>query len=309
MKRRTCLIATMGLMAVSAAFVCGADKNDGVPVSVLLTLEPQQRGTGATLTSDDLQVKENKANRAVTAVRSLTGSKTQMLFLLDDSAGGSLDTQISTLKQFINGLPASFEVGVGYMHNGTAQMASTLTADHAKAAQSIRLPLGPGGADVSPYDSLAEVAKQWPQEDGVDRREVVMISSGIEGLGGGLPPENPYVNAGVEAAQKAGLVVYCIYNPLFGHEGHSFWRASWGQNFLSQLADATGGELYQEGFTAAVSYQPFLNDIMKRQSEQYLVSFMAGAENKSQLQPIKISSTEKSMSLAAPEKVWVKANM
>ena len=76
------------------------------------------------------------------------------------------------------------------------------------------------------------------------RREIVMISSGIEGLGGGFTPDNPYVDAGIQSAQKAGVVVYTIYSPSVGHYGHSYWRSTWGQNFLSQLSDETGGEFY-----------------------------------------------------------------
>jgi hypothetical protein len=48
---------------------------------------------------------------------------------------------------------------------------------------------------------------------------------------------------------------------------------------------------------------------MRRQSNQYLVTFEAAAENKSQLETVKIASTSRSMSIAAPDKVWVKANM
>jgi hypothetical protein len=279
----------------------------GVPVSVVVTVET--KGEAAVLTRDDLRVKENKKDRPITEFRRLESGKAQMLLLIDDSAGESLDSSIPDLKKFVNSLPANEGIGVAYMHNGEAQMVSEFTADHGKAANSIRLSRGVGGGDVSPYDSLADAAKKWPKDATVERREVVMISSGLEGLGGGLPPDNPYVNAGITAAQKAGLIVYAIYNPSAGHEGHSFWRASWGQNFLSQLADETGGELYAVGFGSAVSYEPYLNDILKRQGDQYIVTFGAGPENKSEFQPVKITSTLKGTSIAAPDKVFVKASM
>jgi hypothetical protein len=287
--------------------LCGAT-GPNVPVSVLVTIEGEQSNQPA-LTKDVIRVKERREDRPVQDFRRLESEKSQMLLLIDDSAGGSFDTQIPELKKFVTSLPTTEEVGIGYMHNGTVQMTCPFTTDHEKAAGSIRLSQGAGGADVSPYDSLAEAAKNWPKDEGVERREVVMISSGIEGLGGGLPPENPYVNAGIAAAQKAGLVVYAIYNPLFGHAGHSLWRATSGQNFLSQMADETGGELYMVGFGSAVSYEPFLSDILKRQSEQYVLTFEAAAESKSGLQPIKVVSLVKKISIAAPDKVWVKANM
>jgi hypothetical protein len=261
------------------------------------------------LTKDDLKVKESRDLRPIAELRHLEPGHTQMLLLIDDSAGGSLDTEIPDIKRFINELPMGVDIGVGYMHNGFAQMTFGFTGDHAQAASTVRLPEGPGGADVSPYDSLTDAIKKWPVKAGIERREVVMISSGIEGLGGGVPPENPYVNAGIESAQKAGVVVFAIYNPSFGHAGHSLWQSSWGQNCLSQLTDETGGELYYIGVGSSVSFAPYFEDILKRQSEQYVVTFEAGAEKKSGLQPMKISSTVRSISVAAPDKVFVKASL
>jgi hypothetical protein len=166
--------------------------------------------------------------------------------------------------------------------------------------------VGPGGADVSPYDSLTDALKKWPQSD-APRREIVMISSGIEGLGGGFTPDNQYVDAGIESAQKAGVVVYTIYSPSVGHAGHSFWRATWGQNFLAQLSDETGGEFYQLGFGSPVSFEPFLKSILEAQQHQYLLTFVARPEAKAGLQPAHITVIEKDASLAAPDKVFVPA--
>jgi len=301
---------TLGIALLIAASVSiyAANNLPGNPVSVLVTVE-SKGPLPSQLSKEDLQIKEDRDVRQVTDVRSLQGASSQILLLLDDSAGGSLDTQIPELKKFILALPANAEVGVGYMHNGLSQMTSQFTLDHALAARSLRLPEGPGGADVSPYDSLSDAIKKWPMKDGIARREVIMISSGIEGLGGGLPPENPYVNAGIASAIKAGVTVYAIYNPAFGHAGHSFWRETAGQDWLSQLADETGGEFYQIGLGSAVSFEPYLSDILKRQNEQYILTFDAGAENKSGLQPLKIRSTVKGFSLAGPDKVYVKASL
>lgn len=277
-------------------------------MSILVTVENKKTGTEA-LSKADFRVQEHKEDRLISDVKRMDSGRLQMLLLIDDSAGGAFDTQIQDLKKFIVALPATTEIGIGYMRNGYSQMVSEFTNDHEKAANAIRLPLGAGGADVSPYDSLSDAVKKWPSKDANTRREVIMISSGSEELGGGLPPDNPYVNAGIRDAQKAGVVVYAIYNPGGGHAGHSFWRSSRGQNLLSQLADETGGELYAVGFGPAVSFEPFLNDILKRQQEQYVVSFEASAEKKAGLQQVKISATEKGTSVAAPDKVFVKASM
>jgi hypothetical protein len=194
------------------------------------------------------------------------------------------------------------------MRNGMAQITANWTRDHAAAANGIRVAFGPGGADVSPFDSLTDAVKKWPVNNG-ERKEVIMISSGVENLGGGWTPDNPYVNAGIHSAQEAGVVVYAIYSPSVGHFGHAFWRNTWGQNFLSMLSDETGGEAYMIGFGSPVSFQPFLQQIAAQWQSQYLLTFAAKPENKSGLQPLKVSVTEKDASIAAPNQVFVRAGM
>jgi hypothetical protein len=279
----------------------------GVPVSIVITLEPKRGKTIPPIEQQDITVQEGRDKRPVTGLVPLQG-RMQLMLLIDDSARGTFDTEISTLKQFVNSLPADTEVGVAYMRNGMAEITAPFTRDHAAAANGIRVAVGPGGADVSPYDSLSDAIKRWPKS-GAERKEVVMISSGVEALGGGWDPENPYVNAGIEDAQKAGVTVYSIYSPSVGHLGHSFWRNTWGQNFLSQLSDETGGESYMIGFGSPVTFEPFLQQILQALQHQYLLTFQARPEQKSGLQPIKVNILEKDASVAGPDKVYVRAGM
>jgi hypothetical protein len=260
----------------------------------------------ATVNAADIRVKEDGSERPVTGLTPLQGSM-QLMILIDNSAGGNFGTEIGTVQQFIKGLPSSIEVAVGYMQNGYTQLAQNFTADHGTAANSVRLPLGFGGADVDPYGSLADALKKWPGSD-CPRREVIMISSGIEGLGGGFYENNPYVMNGINAALKAGVVVYTIYNPSVGHWGHDYWRYTWGQNFLGELSDATGGESYWVGFGAAVSFEPFLKQIESDMQHQYMLTFVAKPRWQSGLEPIHISIPDKNASIAAPTSVWVKAS-
>ncbi len=281
----------------------------GTPTSMVVTVEPKRGKEIPPIERQDLTVEMGKDKREVTGLEPAgqNGKPMQLMLLIDDSARGTFDTELQTLKQFVVSLPATTEVAIGYMRNGTNQMASNFTTDHEAAAKTIRLVLGPGGADVSPYDSLSEAVKRWPQ--GAERREVIMFSSGIEGLGGGYTPDNPYVNRGIQDAQKAGVIVYTIYTPSAGHAGHSFWRENWGQNFLSQLSDETGGESYMIGFGAPVSFQPFLQQITQQMQHQYVLTFIAKPQSKSGLQPVKVRILEKDASIAAADKVFVKAGM
>jgi hypothetical protein len=299
------------LIATAPSLFGRQDTNaTGVPVSTVVTLEPKRGKTIPPVEAQDVLVREGRDRRPVTSFVPLHGEQgsLQLMLLIDDSARGTFDTEITTLKHFVNALPPEAEVAVAYMRNGMAEITADFTRDHASAAKAIRVVMGPGGADVSPYDSLTDAIKKWPNT-GAARREVVMISSGIEALGGGYTTDNPYVNAGIESAVKAGVVVYTIYDPSVGHFGHSFWRNTWGQNFLSQLSDETGGESYIIGFGSPVTFQPFLDSILFNLQHQYRLTFTARAENKSGFQPIRVSIAEKDASIAAPDKVYVRAGM
>ena len=298
-----------GVVCLAASLTYAAQTNvPGVPVSVIVTLEPKHGKTIPAIEAQDIQVKQAGQRRPVESLRPLAQSGMQLLLLIDDSARGTFDTEIPTLKQFITSLPPNFEVAVAYMRNGMAQFTANWTRDHAAAANGVRVAFGPGGADVSPYDSLTDAIKKWPAGD-AERKQVIMISSGIEGLGGGLNPDNPYVDAGIRSAQQAGVVVYTIYSPSVGHWGHSLWRNTWGQNFLSMMSDETGGESYMIGFGSPVSFQPFLQQIALQWQNQYLLTFSAKPQDKSELVPLKVSIAEKDASIAAPDRVFVRAGM
>ena len=248
--------AAMGLcLSVAVPQLCAAQQTSapGVPVSVVVTVGPKRGKAIPPIEQQDIAAFQDKDKRPITGLAALGQARMQLMLLIDDSARASFDTEIGTLKQFVSSLPPYVEVAVAYMRNGMAATTQNFTQDHAAAANNIRLAMGYGGADVSPYDSLTDAVKKWP-ESGAQRKEVIMISSGIEGLGGGLTSDNPYVNAGIESAQKAGVIVYTIYSPSVGHFGHSLWRTTWAQNFLSQLSDATGGEFYGIGYGSPVSF-------------------------------------------------------
>ncbi len=301
------LAAFVCLAATSTPLIAYQQPAPGTPVSVVVTVEPRREKTIPAIEQQDIAVYQGKDKRPVTGFTPLRGSM-QLMLLIDDSARGSFNTEISGLKEFVNSLPSDTEIAIGYMRNGYTQVVHDFTRDHAAAAKSIRLPMGPGGADVSPYESLADAVKKWPKT-GAERKEVVMISSGIEGLGGGFYRDNPYVTSGIDAAVKAGVVVYTIYSPSVGHYGHSFWRTMWGQNFLSELSDQTGGESYMIGYSAPVSFKPFLDQIREHQEHQYLLTFIAKPEQKSGLQPFRVAIENKDASIAAPDSVYVKASM
>jgi hypothetical protein len=231
----------------------------------------------------------------------------EFFILIDDSANATLATQFDDIRQFINSQPPTTKIGVAYMQNGTAQVVQNPTADHAQAAKSLRIPLGTPGVNASPYFSLTDLIKRWPT--GSSRREVLMISDGIDLYYGTGDLQDPYVDDAIEQAQRASVIVFAIYNPGAGHYARSFWRTNFGQLYLSRVADETGGESYYIGFTGpAVTFVPYVDDIEHRLSNQYLLTFLAKPEKKSGMQRVKLTTELPNTELVAADRVYVPAS-
>jgi hypothetical protein len=215
---------------------------------MVVTVEPRHGANVPVINKEDAMAYQGRDRRPVTDWIPLQGDRDglELFILLDDDANSTLGSQLDDIRQFINAQPASTRIGVAYMQNGMAQIVQDLTADHAQASKSLRLPMGVVGVNASPYFSLEDLIKRWPQTN--QRREVLLVSDGIDRFWGS-GPDDPYVDSVIEHAQKAGIVVFAIYTPGVGHWGHSYWRTYWGQIYLSRISDETGGEGYYIGFT------------------------------------------------------------
>jgi hypothetical protein len=224
--------------------------------------------------------------------------------LVDDAVDSSVGIQLSDVRRFIEQQPAASAIGIGYLRNGIVEIRQTPTLDHAKAAAALRIPISSIGTMASPYLSLSDLIKRWPA--GTNRREVLMITSGDDPLGG-IGPSNPYADSAIDDAQRAGIVVYAIYTPGIGHAGHSYWRANWGQNHLAQLAEETGAEAYVMGFGPPVSFTPYLEDLAQHLSHQYLVTFLLKPGKKASFQSVKLRTEVPDAELIAPNRVYVPA--
>src|SRR6516162_8545551 len=236
------LVPVAGL-ALSLALRAQEGAATGVPAHLVVTVEARHGKDVPMIHREDVMAYQGKERGTVTDWLPLQGDHAGLEFfvLLDDASSTSLGSQLEDIRQFILGQPATTSIGVGYMRNGTVDIVQNFTTDHAAAAKSLRLPFGSAGALASPYISLVDLIKRWPES--AVRREILMVSDGIDRFGGG-GPSDPYVDSAVEQAQKAGVIVFTIYATGVGHWGHSFWRMNWGQNYLAQVADETGGEAY-----------------------------------------------------------------
>ena len=298
------------------ALICGAlaasaqaPAENGVSVHTVVTVESHHGANPPVINREDVMVYEGKDRDTVTEWVPAQGENAalELFILLDDSSNTSLGSQLEDIRQFINAQPASTLIGIAYMQNGIARVEQNLTSDHAQAAKALRLPMGIRGVNASPYFSISDLAKRWPADKA--RHEVFMASDGVDLYYGIGDSQDPYLAEAIDDAQRAGIMVSAIYTPSIGHVGHSYWLNYWGQLYLSELAEKTGGEAYYIGFTGApVAFAPYLDSMAHRLSHQYLLTFLAKPQKKAGFQRIKIKTEVPRVDLVAPERVYVPAS-
>jgi hypothetical protein len=273
---------------------------------MVVTVEPHHGSEVPPVNREDVMVYEGKDRDAVTEWIPAQGDRAgvELFIMLDDGADSSLGQQLQDLRKFIDAQPASTKIGIAYMQNGTARIEQNLTSDHAQAAKALRLPMGIRGANGSPYFSLTDLIKRWPESP--ERREVLMASDGVDLFYGSGDLLDPYVDEAIQNAQRAGILVSAIYTPGVGHFGHSYWQTYWGQLYLAQLADKTGGEAYYIGFNGPpVSFAPYLEDLDHRLSHQYFLTFLAKPPKKAGWQPVKLRTEVPKVDLVSADRIYV----
>jgi hypothetical protein len=303
-----------GILGLSV-WVCGggsltaqAQGANGVPVHMVVTAEPHHGSSVPAVNREDVMVFDEKDRDTVTEWIPAQGDHAglELFILLDDGSSTNLGSQLEDIRKFIGAQPASTKIGIAYMQNGTGKIVQDLTTDHEQAAKALRLPLGARGANGSPYFSLSDLIKHWPASSA--RREVLMASDGIDLYYGSGDLMDPYLNEAIGDAQRAGVLVSAIYTPGVGHFGHDYWQTYWGQLYLAQVADRTGGESYYIGFNGPpVSFAPYLDDLALRLSHQYLLTFLAKPPKKAGFQPVKLRTEVPNVDLVSADRVWVPA--
>jgi len=254
---------------------------------------------------EDMRVFQGNNRLRVTDWVALQGDRAalELFVLLDEANDPDIGLQLNELRQFMNAQPATTAIAVGDMRFGGVDTVQNFTKDHAQAGKALRLPFGSASLSPNPYASLSLLIRRWPENSA--RREIFLISSGIDQLYGG--PSDPYLAEIIERAQRAGIQIYAIYASAAGHFGHSFWRFTWGQNNLAQLADETGGESYFQGFQTPIAFKTFLDEFSDRLKHQYKITFLAIPESKASYQHVRFETEVPNAELIGADRVYVPA--
>ena len=290
-----------------ATFALAAEQKQEVQASTVITILPENEMPGG-IPQEALHLKLNGKESTITGFTPLRDpqSKVEMVVLIDGGARSSLGLQMSDIAKFIESLRPDTKVAVAYMMDGRAALGGPLTTDHESALRGLHLTAGRGEAGISgsPYFCLSDLAKNWPSSDARARREVVMITDGVDYYDMRYDPDDPYVRSAVDDAVRARLMVYAIYWQSGDRFDRTNYGAGSGQNLLAQVAENTGGKSYWQGTGNPLSLVPYFADIDRRLNNQYELDFMTVLGDKPQMQTIKLTVSAHAK-VTAPQEVYV----
>ena len=255
------------------------------------------------ISQQDVSVKLNGKDSSVTGWTPLRGTNDGLeLVVLIDGGARNLGRQLDEIRQFVQGLGPHTKAAVGYMQDGQTILAGPLSANHAQAVGELHLLGGPGSND---YFSLSDLAQHWPSEIRGVRREVVLVSDGIDPNNPRLDLDDAYVQAAITDSVRAGLVVYAIYWQSRTSVSDSSTAGSSGQSLLAEVTQATGGASYGMGMGNPVSFQPFFEDLVRRLDNQYELDFAAKLDRKPAVEGMKVKVTGLGLDVTSPQQVFV----
>jgi hypothetical protein len=300
MKRNGMLVCLgLGLLPLGAM----AQVEGPVTTQTLVRLDAKHLDVLPDATTVTLQL--NGKGVPLTSFAALPGKGMQIALLIDDGLSRSAGVQLEDLRGFASQMPPGAEVFVGYMRNGGVETAVPFTTERAEIAEKVRIPLGARSVNGSPYSALSELVKHWPGGGEGKARFVMMVTNGVDPYNGSTAMANqdsPYVAEALADAQRAGVVVSSVYYSDAGTGGRGSLS---GQSYLGQVADGTGGVLYNNGSMNPVSLSPLFAEFAKDLSETYVATFATNANGggRDHLVKLKMSTNVPKVKLKTAEMV------
>ncbi len=292
-------MAAAALLIAAQAF---AQSDNGAGRAVV-TIFAKHNEVAPDIAQQDVSAKVNGKDAVVTGWTPFKGKNDGMeLIVLIDSSARNLGRQFDEMKQFVQNLNPDTKVAIGYMQNGYAAMAGPFSTDHKQVLTEFHLPAGPS---TNPYFTLSDLSHRWPSQDRKVRREVIMLSDGVDPENRRFDPEDPYVESAIRDCVQAGMVVYTIYWRSDFDAAPGSFTAEGGQSLLNELTQATGGNSYWSGTGNPVSFQPFFEDLQRRFENQYSLEFTAPLDRKPQVETLKLKVEGLGLQVTAPQQVFV----
>jgi hypothetical protein len=297
----TVLLAAMALAAAAVPLTSKAAATDAPVVTMTVTAVAKKDKQPPPLTKDDVQLYQGKERIQLADWK--RGDALFLAVLIDDSLESSVANQWGDLKAFFMAQPENTYIAVAYARNGSAAVAQDFTKDHALAGKALRLPIGNAGAFTSPYLTLQDWMKRWPETG--ERKSIILFSSGVDYFRGSFDPVDPDLDTTVARAQKQNINIWTIYVPDAGHIGRREFRVFNAQSNLSRLSEETGAESYYLGFDTPVTLKPYFDEIQMHLNNQYLLSFVGNGGKKGKFERVRLVSEVPNVEFLTPSEVFL----
>jgi len=283
------------------------DTQPGQGRAVVTILPVQENGDVGPVSPQSLKIKVDGKQSSVLNFTPLqeVNSPVELVLLLDSGARTSLGTQFQDIQKFVGEMPPNMRMAIAYMENGRAAFASQLSSNPADVLKGLHVSTGFPGSNASPYFCLSDLAKNWPSHDRTARRQVLMITDGVDNYDRRFDPDDPYVQTAINDSVRAGLAVNSIYWRDMGRFNSGLYATNAGQSLLSIVSQATGGKNYWQGLDNPVSIEPYFQDLRRRLNHQYELSFTAPSKGKPEVQSLKVDLHVPSTKVDAPQRVLV----
>jgi VWFA-related protein len=301
--RKWALLLGVSAVAVALSSALASAAADSGTVTTTVTAVGKKDTQPPELKKDDVQLYQGKERVQVADWK--RGQTLFLAILIDDSLEASVAQQWGDLKAFFDAQPESTYIAVAYARNGVATVAQDFTKDHALAGKALRMPVGDAGAFTSPYLTLQDWMKRWP--DSGERKSIILFSSGVDYFRGSFDPIDPDLDTTVARAQKKNINIWTIYVPDAGHVGRRSFRVFNAQSNLSRLSEETGAESYYLGFGSPVTLKPFFDEIQMHLSNQYLLTFVGNGGKKGKFDRVRVTTEIKSVEFLTPSEVFLPA--
>ena len=295
------IVVVLAMALGMAAGVCQAQDEGRGEGRAIVTVLPKNDAQAVMVDGKAAVVTVGGKKAEVKSWRALTepGDGVELVVLMDTGSRDSLGSQLEGIGKFLERLPPNVRATVAYMQNGTARLAGPLTDDRAEVRKHLHAPLG--GTSASPYFCLSDLAKSWPGGVVGARHVVVMVTDGIDPYQEHFDPEDQYLQTAIRESVRAGLQVYALYWKSRGNGDDGSLASNDGQSLLQVLTEATGGKNFWHGQGNPVSFEPYLDELLRRLRNQYELGFTAPLKGKPDAVSIRVKLQVPGASVDAPQ--------
>jgi VWFA-related protein len=241
--------------------------------TITVTVDQKGHSSVPALDPEDFLVYEDGIQQKVISVSPATVQNAPLNIAIVIQEGlPQVNSEMKSLKKFIQGLPDGSQVMVAYINGGFMDIRQSFTTDLNKAAGKLRIVSSTTSIPASPYLSLIDVMKRF---NGLEqgRNEILFISSGLDPLNGvsSTPTSNLYLEKAIKVAQQENITIFSLFAPSL--TTRRTFIASRGQDSLNYLSEQTGGHAFLMGTSGFVTFDAPLADLSRLLNQQYVIAY------------------------------------